>query len=112
MFVKTFEGTYKRAGGLTELQQCVQKQNETLQEYIQWWTTLHNTVENVTEHQAICAFKVGVTYQELNMKFGQTKTPTLSQAMEIANRVLLKLKNNPSEDPLHTRGLSREPTFS
>lgn len=30
VFVKNFEGTYKRPGGLTELQCYVQKQNETL----------------------------------------------------------------------------------
>ena len=30
VFVKTFEGMYKKAGGLTELHHCVQKQNETL----------------------------------------------------------------------------------
>ena len=30
VFVKTFEGTYKRPGGLSELQHCVQKHNETL----------------------------------------------------------------------------------
>ena len=50
VFVKTFEGTYKRPGGLVELQHCMQKQNETLHEFIQRWTTLHNTVENVTEN--------------------------------------------------------------
>jgi hypothetical protein len=45
VFVKTFEGTCKRPAGLTELQHCVQKPNETLRDYIQRWTTLHHTVE-------------------------------------------------------------------
>nr|XP_020184642.1 uncharacterized protein LOC109770352 [Aegilops tauschii subsp. strangulata] len=85
VFVKTFEGSYKRPGGLAELQHCVQRQNKTLREFIQRWTTLHNTVENVTEHEAICAFMAGVRYRELNMKFGQTETPSLSRAVEIAN---------------------------
>jgi hypothetical protein len=85
VFVKNFKGTYKRPGGLSELQHCVQKNNETLQEYIQCWTTMHNTVENVTEHQAICAFKVGIKYRELILKFGRTETPTLSRVMEIAS---------------------------
>ena len=82
MFVKTFEGTYKRPG-----------------EFIQRWTTLHNTVENVTEHQAICAFKAGVRYRKMNMKFGRTKTPTLSRAMEIANWYA----NGEEEDRLRSR---------
>ena len=45
VFIKTFEGTCKRPAGLSELQHCVQKQNETLRDFIQRWTTLHHTVE-------------------------------------------------------------------
>lgn len=50
VFLKNFKGTYKQPGGLAELQHCVHKQNENLREYIQRWTTLHNSVKNVTEH--------------------------------------------------------------
>ena len=60
VFVRTFEGTCKRPAGLTELQVCVQKSSETLRDYIQRWITLHHTVENVLDHQAVCAFKDGV----------------------------------------------------
>ena len=42
VFIRTFEGTCKRP--------AVQKPNETLRDYIQRWTTLHHTVENVSEH--------------------------------------------------------------
>ena len=59
-------------------------------------------VENVTEHQAICAFKVGVRYREMNMKFSRTETLTLSRAMEIANRYA----NGEEEDRLRS-GKSR-----
>ena len=34
VFVRTFEGTCKRPAGLTELQCCIQKPNETLRDYI------------------------------------------------------------------------------
>ena len=51
VFVRIFEGTCKRPAGLTELQHCVQKLNETLRDYIQRWTTHHHLVENVSEHQ-------------------------------------------------------------
>ena len=34
VFVSTFEGTCKRPAGLTELQCCLQKPNETLRDYI------------------------------------------------------------------------------
>ena len=86
VFVRNFEGTCKRPGGLAELQNCVKEKNETLREYIRWWTTLKNTVENITEHQEIYAFKAGVRYRELNMKFRRTETLVLSRAMEIASR--------------------------
>ncbi|KAI4980087.1 hypothetical protein ZWY2020_016840 [Hordeum vulgare] len=72
VFIRTFEGTCKRPAGLVELQHCVQKQNEPLRDFIQRWTTLYHTVENVTEHQAVRAFKAGVRYKDLYLKFGWT----------------------------------------
>ena len=86
MFTKKFEGTCKRPAGLTKLQHCVLKQNETLRDYIQRWTTLYHTVENVSDHQAICALKEGVKYRELNMKFGRTGDMSLTWMMEIATK--------------------------
>src|SRR4051812_43094037 len=77
VFVKNFEGTYKRPGGLTELQLCVQGNTESTRDYIQRWITLHNSVEGVSEFQAIHAFKQGVKYKEL-MKL-QTITPTVKK---------------------------------
>ncbi|KAI5017077.1 hypothetical protein ZWY2020_037455 [Hordeum vulgare] len=83
---RTFEGTCKRPAGLVELQHCVQKPNEPLRDFIQRWTTLYHTVENVTEHQAVCAFKAGVRYRELYLKFGRTSDISMSKMMEIAAR--------------------------
>jgi len=47
---------------------------------------LHHTVENVSQHQAVCSFKEGVRYPELNLKFGRTGDMTLTRMMEIATR--------------------------
>ena len=47
---------------------------------------MHHTVENVSEHQALCAFKEGVHNRELNLKFGRTGVMSLSRMMEIASR--------------------------
>ena len=68
------------------MQHCVQKPSETLRDFIQRWTILHHTVENVSEHQAVCAFKEGIEYRELVLKFGQTGDMTLTRMMEIATR--------------------------
>ncbi|KAI5014579.1 hypothetical protein ZWY2020_055969 [Hordeum vulgare] len=83
---RTFEGTCKRPAGLVELQHCVQKQNEPLRDFIQRWTTLYHTVENVTEHQAVCAFKAGVRYRDLYLKFGRTGDVSMTKMMEIETR--------------------------
>ena len=86
MFTETFEGTCKRPAGLSELQHCMKKQNETLRDYIQRWATLHHTMENVNEHQAVCAFKAGRMYRELYLKFGRSCDMSMNKMMEISNR--------------------------
>jgi len=87
VFVKNFEGTYKRPGGLTELQLCTQGPAEPTREYIQRWITLHNSVEGVSEFQAIHAFKQGVRYKELSLKLARSPDVTsLGRLMEIANK--------------------------
>ena len=62
----------------------MQKSNETLRDYIQRLITLHHTVENVSDHQSVRAFKDGVKNRELSLKFGRTGDMTLSRMMEIA----------------------------
>ena len=47
---------------------------------------MHHTVENVSQHQAVCAFKEGVQYWELNLKFDRIGDMTLTRMMEIATR--------------------------
>ena len=68
VFIKNFEGTHKRPGGLTKLQLCVQGNNESTRDYIQQWITLHNSIEGVSEFQAIHAFKQGVKYRAISLK--------------------------------------------
>ena len=41
---------------------------------------------NVSEHQAVCAFKEGVKYRELVLKFSRTGGMSLTRMMEIATR--------------------------
>ena len=76
----------------------MQKPNETLRDYIQRWITLHHTLENVSDHQAVCTFKKGVCYRELNLKFGRTGDMSLTQMTEIAT----KYANVKEEDRLRS----------
>ena len=56
-------------------------------------------------HQAVCAFKEGVKYRELNLKFGRTGDMSLSRMMEIAT----KYANGEEEDRLRS-GKHQSPT--
>ena len=76
----------------------MQKPNETLRDYIQRWITLHHTVENVSDHQAVCAFKEGVRYRELNLKLGRTGDMSLARMMDTAT----KYANSEEEDQLRS----------
>ena len=53
-------------------------------------------MENVSDHQAICAIKEGAKYRELNLKFGRTGDMTLTRVMEITT----KYANGEEEDRL------------
>ena len=52
----------------------------------------------MSDHQAVCAFKEGVKYRELNLKFGRTRDMSLSPMMEIAT----KYANGEEEDRLRS----------
>ncbi|KAI4992193.1 hypothetical protein ZWY2020_046685 [Hordeum vulgare] len=98
VFIETLEGTCKHPVGLSELQHCIQKPSESLRNFIQRWTTLHHTMENVIEHQAVWAFKAGVRYRELYLKFGRRGRMSMSKMMEIATRYA----NGEEEDRLRS----------
>ena len=55
-------------------------------------------MENVSDHQAVCAFKEGIRYRELNLKFGRTRDMSLTRMMEIAT----KYTNSEEEDRLRS----------
>ncbi|KAI5008870.1 hypothetical protein ZWY2020_009918 [Hordeum vulgare] len=85
VFIKTFEGVQALLASWSSKIKPVEA-NEPLRDFIQRWTTLYHTVENVTEHQAVCAFKAGVRYRDLYLKFGRTGDISMSKMMEIATR--------------------------
>ncbi|KAI4995707.1 hypothetical protein ZWY2020_037755 [Hordeum vulgare] len=84
VFIRTFEGTCKRAAGLVGLKIAAVSVMSLVTSSSR--TTLYHTVENVTEHQAVCAFKAGVRYRDLYLKFGRTGDISMSKMMEIATR--------------------------
>jgi uncharacterized protein YPO0396 len=71
---------------LEEIKSCVQKRDETLRSYIQHWSVIKKSVEDVSDKRAIDAFSAGLHRLNLVEEIGRTKPRTVSELMEVANR--------------------------
>jgi hypothetical protein len=83
---KKFSLTYKRLASLEEIKSCVQKKDETLRSYIQRWSVIKNSAEDVSDERAIDAFLPSLHHSDLVEEVGRTKPRTVSELMEVANR--------------------------
>src|SRR4051812_16749573 len=52
-FIENFKSTYKRPASLEELRACKQGTRESLRAYIQRWTILKNSAEDISDESAI-----------------------------------------------------------
>src|SRR3954470_9035572 len=84
-FIENFKSTYKRPTSLEELRACKQGTKETLRAYIQQWTILKNSEEDMSDESAIDAFRRGLQRIEFKEQLGQMKVRTLAQLLELAN---------------------------
>jgi hypothetical protein len=64
----------------------MQKKDETLRSYIQRWSVIKNSAEDVSDERAIDAFLAGLHRSDLVEEIGRTKLRTVSELMEVANR--------------------------
>jgi hypothetical protein len=85
-FARNFRSMYKCPASLEEIRSCVQKKDETLRSYIQCWSVIKNSEEDVSDERAIDAFSAGLRRSDLEEEIGQTKPRTVSELMEVANR--------------------------
>jgi hypothetical protein len=85
-FARNFHSTYKRPASLEEIKSCVQRKDETLCPYIQRWSVIKNSAEDVSDERAIDAFSAGLCRSDLVEEVGRTKPRTVSELMEVANR--------------------------
>jgi hypothetical protein len=85
-FARNFRSTYKRPASLEEIKSCMQKKGETLRSYIQRWSVIKNSAEDVSDERAIDAFSAGLRRLDLMEEIGRTRTRTVSELMEAANR--------------------------
>jgi hypothetical protein len=71
---------------LEEVKSCIQVRDETLCSYIQRWSVIKNSAEDVSDERAIDAFSAGLRHSDLVEEIGRVKPGTVSELMEIANR--------------------------
>jgi hypothetical protein len=71
---------------LEEVKACVQKKGETLRSYIQRWSVIKNSAEDVSDERAIDAFLAGLCRADLVEEIGRTRPATMAELMEEANR--------------------------
>jgi uncharacterized protein YPO0396 len=64
----------------------MQKRDKTLRSYIQRWSVIKNSAEDVSDERAIDAFSAGLRHSDLVEEIGRTKPRTVSELMEVANR--------------------------
>jgi uncharacterized protein YPO0396 len=64
----------------------VQRRDETLRSYIQRWSVIKNSAEDVSDERAIDAFSAGLHRSDLVEEIGRIKPRIVSELMEVANR--------------------------
>jgi hypothetical protein len=64
----------------------MQKKDETIRSYIQRWSVIKNSAEDVSDERAIDAFLAGIRRLNLVEEIGRTKPRTVSELMEVANK--------------------------
>jgi hypothetical protein len=64
----------------------VQQKGETLRSYIQCWSVIKNSAEDVSDERAIDAFSSGLRRSDLVEEIGRTRPRTVSELMEVSNR--------------------------
>jgi hypothetical protein len=64
----------------------MQWKGETLRSYIQRWSVIKNSAEDISDERAIDAFSAGLRRSDLVEEVGITRPRTVSELMEVANR--------------------------
>jgi hypothetical protein len=85
-FTRNFRSTYKRPASLEEVKACVQRKGEMLRSYIQCWSIIKNSSEDVSDEQAIDAFSEGLRRSDVVEEIGRTRPTTVAELMEQANK--------------------------
>jgi hypothetical protein len=61
----------------------MQRKDETLCSYIQRWSIIKNSTEDISDERAVDAFSAGLRYLDLVEELGRAKPKTVSELMEV-----------------------------
>jgi uncharacterized protein YPO0396 len=64
----------------------MQRRDKTLRSYIQRWSVIKNSIEDISDERAIDAFSAGLHRSDLVEEIGRIKPRTVSKLIEVANR--------------------------
>jgi hypothetical protein len=64
----------------------MQRKGETLCSYIQRWSIIKNSAEDVSDERAVDAFSAGLRCLDLVEELGRARPKTVSELIEIARR--------------------------
>jgi hypothetical protein len=84
-FTSNFRSTYKRPASIEEIKACVQRSGESLRCYIQRWSVIKNSTEDVSDARAVDPFISGLCRPEFIEEMGRLKPKKVSKLMDIAN---------------------------
>jgi hypothetical protein len=80
-FTRNFRSTYKRPASLEEVKSCMQRKGKTLRSYIQQWSIIKNSTEDVSDERAVDAFSASLRYSDLMEELGRTRPRIVSELM-------------------------------
>jgi hypothetical protein len=52
-FIRNFRSMYTRSTSIEEVKSSIQKSGETLRSYIQWWSIIKNSAENISDERVM-----------------------------------------------------------
>jgi hypothetical protein len=85
-FTRNFHSTYKRPASQEAVKACMQRKGETLRSYIQRWSIIKNSAEDVSDERAINAFTTELHRSDLVEEIRRTRPTTVAELMEQANK--------------------------
>jgi hypothetical protein len=83
---RKYGSTYKRPASIEELISFTQEYNELLRSYIQCWSTVKNSAEDVSDEMAVDASVPGLHCPQFSEEMGRLKPRRVLELMDIANK--------------------------